>query len=311
VSLLAIDFGGTRTRAAWLSADLQLVARHETLSRVDQTPEEVIARMIDTARQVVPDGAKINAIGIAAPGPLDSERGIIHYVKTIPGWHEVPLAPQISAAFGGAPTFMQNDGNVAVLAEYHLGAARGCDPAIYLTISTGVGGGAVINGKLFSGAHGMAIEPGHQQFALPDGRLVRWEELTSGTAIGHIAKERLSMTDQPSSLRDVAAVDGKAVGEAAKAGDAFALGIIEEAGYWLGVGVVNLMHLFNPQVIVLGGSVSLLGDLILNPANRVIAERILHPDFNPTDLLKPAQLGDNVCLFGAALYAQAQGTATQ
>ncbi|MDX1994064.1 MAG: ROK family protein [bacterium] len=303
-SILAIDFGGTRTRAAWFNEKLELIQRAETLSQVDQPARSVIARMIETARSVIPEGQLPQAIGIAAPGPLDPQNGIIHYVKTIPNWHEVPLATNVSAAFDNAPTFMQNDGNLAVLAEYHLGAAKGADPALYLTVSTGIGGGAIIDGKLFAGARGMAIEPGHLRFTLPGGEIVRWEQLASGTAIGQIARERLARTDAPSILRDIAQVDGQAVGEAARAGDRFALNLIQETGRWLGLGLVNLIHVFNPRVIVIGGSVSTLGELIFAPAREVIQEHVLHPDFVFEDFIRPPHFGDDVCLYGAALYAR-------
>lgn len=304
MNLLTIDFGGTRTRAAWFADDLRLVRHNETLSQVNQPAGQVIERLIQTARSVVPEGAAINAVGISAPGPLDPENGIIFQAKTLPGWQNVPLARLVSEAFDHVPVFMQNDANLAALAEYHLGAARGANPTIYLTISTGIGGGAVIDGRLFSGWRGLAIEPGHMRFKLPDGRVVRLEELASGTGIGLLAREALARSDQPSRLRDVDPIDGKAVGAAARAGDALALDVIQEAATWLGLGLVNLIHLFNPRAIVLGGSVVQLGELILMPARRVIERELLDARFNSADLIRVAQLGDSVCLHGAALYAR-------
>jgi len=176
-----------------------------------------------------------------------------------------------------------------------------------MTISTGIGGGAVVGGRLFAGANGLAIEPGHMQFVAADGNVYRLEELASGTGIGRLARERLNVGEQPSVLRAVPVIDGQAVGEAAQQGDAFALQIVTEAGRWFGLGCVNLLHLFNPQVIVVGGSVVKLGDLFFAPAKAVITARILHPDFWRDDLIQPAQLGEDVCLFGAALYAREQG----
>lgn len=304
MSLLAIDFGGTRTRAAWFSDDLTLVQRGETLSQVDQPAQQVIDRLIETARSVVPSGAVISAIGISAPGPLDAENGIIFQAKTLPEWRDVPLVKLVGDAFPGVPVFMNNDANLAALAEYRFGAARGADPAIYLTISTGIGGGAVLDGQLFTGWRGLAIEPGHMRFTLPDGRIMRLEELASGTGIGRMAREQLAKSDTPSSLRESAEVDGKAVGQAALAGDAFALDMIRQAGRWLGLGLVNVIHLFNPRAIVLGGSVSQLGALVLDPARAIIAQELLDDRFNSDDLIRLAELGDSVCLYGAAYYAQ-------
>ncbi len=314
MGILAIDFGGTRIRAGWFSADLTLLRRSETLSRVDEAPAAVIERLINTARQVVPSPgdphceAEIRAIGLSAPGPLDAQAGIIYHAKTLPGWQQVPLARIVSEAFGNAPVAMNNDANLAALAEYHFGAARGADPAIYLTISTGIGGGAVINGQLFTGWRGLAIEPGHMRFPAPDGTVYRLEELASGTGLGRLARQKLSDTERPSLLRSVTVVDGKAVGEAARQGDSLALEVVEEAGYWLGLGLANLVHLFNPQAVVLGGSVVQLGDLILQPARHAMEQHLLDPRFDDPALIRIAQLGDDVCLVGAAFYARQRVT---
>lgn len=306
MGILAIDFGGTRTRAAFYSDALQQINRDETRSLVDQPAEAVIERILTTAHAVVPQGETIRAIGISAPGPLDPHNGIIRHALTLPGWQDTPLAQIVSESFSGLPTFIENDGNLAALAESHFGAAQGCDPALYLTLSTGIGGGAVINGQLFTGWSGLAIEPGHMRIGLPNGSVQRLEALASGTAIGLTAQARLADSDQPSSLRSYPIVDGQAVGEAAQAGDAFALGVIHEAGTWLGLGVVNLLHLFSPQVIVLGGSVSKLGALIFEPMWAAIHANILDAAFIPPNLVRPAQLGDDVCLVGAALHANRQ-----
>jgi glucokinase len=272
---------------------------------VNQPAQRVLDRLIEVARQVA-GNEQPAAIGIAAPGPLDPQAGVIHHALTLPGWQDVPLAKLVSEAFGGAPVFMQNDANLAALAEYHLGAARGCDPALYLTISTGIGGGAVIGGQLFTGWHGLAIEPGHIRLLLPDGKLYRLEELASGTGIAEMARRRLWSSAEPSTLRALTVIDGAAVGDAARQGDSVARAVITAAGQHLGIGLVSLLHLFNPRVIVVGGSVATLGDLLFDPARGVIRENLLHPGFWADDLIRPAQLGDDVCLYGAAYYAAQQ-----
>jgi len=302
---LAIDFGGTRTRAAWFDDRMFMTNRQETLSQVSQPVDEVIQRIIDLSRSVVPVGAVPDDIGIAAPGPLDPETGVILHAETLPGWRDVPLANRVSEAMGNVPTFMRNDGNLAALAESYFGAAKNADPVLYLTISTSIGGGAVINGALFTGWRDMAVEPGYMLFKMPDGRICRLEQLASGTAIATAAAERLAADPSIQSLLcDVDIVDGKAVGEAALAGDAFAQAVVGEAAEWLGLGLVNLMHLFNPQAVVLGGSVMLLGDLILTPIREILQREALSPLFNDPYLIRPAALGDDVCLYGAGHYAR-------
>ncbi|MBC6934690.1 MAG: ROK family protein [Chloroflexi bacterium] len=303
MAILSIDFGGTRTRAAWFSDELDMLARDEAPTPIG-LPPAVVARVIEIARRVVPPGQKPAAVGVCAPGP-QAGTGLILHAPTLPGWDRVPLAQMVAEAFD-TPVFMENDANLAALAEYHLGAARGANPALYLTVSTGIGGGAIINGALFTGWRGLAIEPGHIKFPLPDGRIRSLEDLASGTAIGRRAKERLAEGDQPSALRNCDVVDGRTVGLAAAQGDALALEVVAEAGRWLGLGLVCLMHLFNPQTIVIGGSVASLGDLIFDPARQMIAAYLTDPAFNDPDLIHTARLGDDVCLIGAAFYARAR-----
>lgn len=303
MSLLAIDFGGTRTRAAWYDTALQQIKRDEIPSHVENGQEKTLGRIIDLARSVIPSGAKPAAIGVAAPGPLDPRKGIISHAETLPGWKDVPLADTLCRAFDGTPTWIENDANLAALAEYRLGAGQGADPTLYLTISTGIGGGAIIGGRLFTGGNGLAIEPGHMRFALPDGKVYRLEELASGTALGFWGRRRLTDSDQPSILREASVVNGKTVGEAAKQGDPLALDVVQQAGAWLGIGIANLLHLFNPQAVVLGGSVTYLGDLLLTPVKQTLQENLLDPAFYHEGLIRYAALGEDVCLVGAALYA--------
>lgn len=304
--ILSIDFGGTRTRVgAFEVTDYgpKLVRRTEMLSQVSDTVQQVTDRIVALARTIVePDD--VNAIGIAAPGPLDPARGTILHARTLPQWENARIGDLIGRHFRNANRFVENDANLAALAEYKLGAGKDCDPLVYLTISTGIGGGLVMRGRLFHGWSGLASEPGHQLFTLSDGSVRRLEDLASGTALGRAARERLSATSVDSALRalELSSVDGKAVGQAAAAGDNLALEIVRTAGRWLGMGLLNLIHILSPQRIILGGSVSLLGDLLLQPARDVIDEYVLDKRFIPESLIMPAALGDDVCLYGAAHY---------
>lgn len=303
--ILSIDFGGTRTRAGWFDADLRCLKRAEMLSQTQDPQAVVIQRIIDLARSVVPPGETPAVIGISSPGP-QAYTGVIMNAATVPHWERVPLAQIISDAFNGVPAYMENDANAAALAEYALGAAQGCDPAIYMTVSTGIGGGAVIGGRLFTGWRGLAVEPGHVKYPAPDGRLLSLEAFASGTGIGRLAREKLAASDRPSLLRGAATVDGKAVGQAAQQGDALALAVINDAGRWLGLGLINLVHMFNPQCVVLGGSVMNLGELILTPALRTMRELLIDPLYDDPNLIRMAALGEDVCLIGAAYHARSR-----
>ena len=309
-TFLAIDFGGTRSRAALFDDELRMLRRSESLSKVEDGMDAGLKRLISLGKSLIEPDTKLASIGIAAPGPLDADKGTIIRAYTLPGWSQVPIVETIGRAFGGIPTALQNDGSLGALAEYHLGAGQGADPMIYLTISTGLGGGAIINGQLFTGWRSHAIEPGHMRLGLPDGSHRRLEELVSGTALGDWARHRLRSSDSVSSLRDLPHVDGRVVGEAALTGDALALEVVTQAGRWLGLGLVNLLHLFNPAAIVIGGSAGKLGNLLLDPARAIIREHILHDDFYYDGLIRPATYSEEVCLIGAALHAMLQFDAT-
>jgi glucokinase len=232
---------------------------------------------------------------------------VILHAATLPGWRAVPLAALLSADLDDAPVFMENDANLGAVAEYARGARAGCDPLIYLTISTGIGGGAIINGRLFTGWRGLGFEPGHMLVPLEDARVVKLEQVASGTALGARARARLLNTDADSRLRALDGIDGAAVGSAALAGDALALEVVAFAAERLGYGVVNLLHLFNPQAVILGGGVMLgeLGRLIVPLVAGVVGEQLLDGAFNPADapVISTSTLGDDVCLIGAAQHA--------
>jgi glucokinase len=303
MTIVAIDFGGTRTRAACFDAHLNLLQRAEMLTLAHEPQQAVIERIIHLTQQVWHRGAE--AIGISAPCP-NAYTGIISHAAVLPGWQGVPFAQIIGDAFG-VPVYMENDANLGALAEYHKGAAQGANPLVYMTISTGIGGGLVIDGQLFTGRNGLAIEPGHSKFRGSDGRIYSLEDFASGSGIARLARLKLAEFQADSVLRAVSEITGKAVGEAALTGDALAISVIEEAGWWLGLGLVNVVHFTNPQALVLGGSVvARLGDLILNPARRILAENVVDPAFYHDDLIQLAQLGDDVCLIGAASYARSQ-----
>ena len=213
MTILAFDLGGTRTRVGLFDSHLNLVQRLEMTSNAADGPDAVIGRMIALGRLLVKE--QVEAIGVSAPGPLDAQSGVIHHAWTLPGWHQVPIGQRLVEAFG-VHVCVENDANCGALAEYHAGAGRGCDPMIYLTISTGIGGGIIINGRLFTGWRGLAAEPGHQVFRLADGRVKTLEELASGQGIAQIAQERLHSWTDETQLRQVPTLDAKAIHFAAQ-----------------------------------------------------------------------------------------------
>jgi glucokinase len=208
------------------------------------------------------------------------------------------------------PVFIGNDANLAALGEWKFGAARDHQDVLYLTISTGIGGGVITSGRLLVGANGLGAEVGHMM-AVPDGAMCgcgqrgHLEAMASGTAIAAAARARLKAGNAPTSKLwqlsggDVADVTGAMVGEAALAGDEFAVGLIAEAGSFIGRTLASLLHAFNSSIVVCGGGVSLLGDVILNPIRAAVRQHVMSEAYWHDCPIVLAELGDDAGLVGA------------
>jgi glucokinase len=317
VYIVGVDLGGTQLRAALSDASGRIYRRLAEPTKAVEGVEAVLSRLKDLLRQTmagVPP-TEIEAIGISAPGPLDPRAGVILTAPNLPGWNEVPLRHIIAAEFG-YPTYLGNDANLAALAEGRFGAGRGLKDFIYITVSTGIGGGVITDGRLLLGERGLGAEVGHMTLEANGprcncGNIGCLEALASGTAIAREATLRLS--EGCSSLisdmvqGDLSRVTGQTVYEAAQKGDPLAHEVFARAGFYLGVGLVNLLYLFNPSRIILGGSVMKAGDLILNPVWEVVRRRISRFYWERLSIVL-ADLGDDVGLLGAvALVLDAKG----
>jgi glucokinase len=268
--------------------------------------EAVWRRVRSAIRQVWPLSGEVAAIGLGAPGPLDFRRGILRFAPNLPGWVNVPLRDMLVEAFN-MPSFVGNDADVAALAESRFGAGRGVASMIYMTISTGVGGGMIFDNHLFTGGNGLGGEVGHMAIdphgpKCACGNTGCLEMLASGTAIARRARERIEL-GEPSMLvemvgGDVARITAKEVNEAGQKGDALARSAFEEAGIYLGAAIVSLMYMLNPSLFVLGGSVTFAGDLLFDPIRRTVAARAPAVYQEQTRIVK-AMLGGDVGLWGA------------
>ncbi|OGP60602.1 MAG: hypothetical protein A2V65_02500, partial [Deltaproteobacteria bacterium RBG_13_49_15] len=252
---------------------------------------------------------KLTAVGVGAPGLSNPEQGILFTSPNLPGWQNVPLMDILGKEFG-KKTFLINDANAAALGELYFGAAKGARNFIYITISTGIGGGFVIGGKLYTGARGIAGEVGHMTID-DDGPLCRcgnrgcWETLASGTALARAAKQRMKEGVRTSLLEDVDEIDkvtAEVIYKAAQAGDNLAGELIAQTGYYIGVGMANLINLFNPELIVIGGGLSHMGNKLLEPAYQVAGERAFGEAYKSVRFAL-AELGRNSGVIGAAMFA--------
>ncbi|GAE32330.1 ROK family protein [Halalkalibacter hemicellulosilyticus] len=307
--LIGVDLGGTQIRAGLFTELGDLIKRESTLTQAEEGPDSVIKRLISLVERVSDETVKIEGkqailgIGIGSPGPLDVFQGTILSPPNLPGWVNIPLRKILEEHFN-VPVYLNNDANAAALGEYYFGAGKGKRNMVYMTISTGVGTGILDNGHLLLGVNGSSAEVGHMSLN-PDGPVCGCgnrgclEAYTSGTGIMNRTKERLRESSVDSILREKSTITSKDVFDAAKRNDELALEIVEETRTYLGVGLVNVIHLYNPELIIFGGGVSKVGDYLFNPSIEFAREKAMKPLADHLQF-KMAQLGDDVGLIGAA-----------
>jgi len=312
----AVDLGGTKIRSVVVRDDGQILGVDQRATEAAEGPDGVIGRIVESVRAAVADAGLtldgLVGIGVAAPGPIDFERGVIAEAPNLPGWHDVPLAAILAERLGRT-ALLENDANAAAVGEWRFGAGRGSRHLIYLTISTGIGGGLILNGQLYRGANGSAGELGHvlidESGPLDDcGMRGCLEILASGTAIARMAQEAVASSPQPSPLRSAAdrgELTAREVAEAAAAGDAAARDILARARHALAIGLANYINIFNPEVIVIGGGAANIWDGYIEPAFAE-ARRLAFTRSAATVRLVPAALGaDSGALGVAALTLEA------
>jgi glucokinase len=306
--IIGVDLGGTQIRAARLSRHLDILDMYKTKTLAPEGLEPTFARIVDAIRKVWPtDGTPVAGIGISAPGPLNPITGILVAPPNLPGWHNVPLADRLHAIFE-VPVYCGNDANVAALAETARGASRGYRFAIYLTLSTGIGSGIINDGRIVQGRDGLGGEAGHVQLVVDGDHVSSLEKEAAGHALARQAVTRIQAGEASSlSQKDLSTLSARDIGEAAHAGDALAISIVERAGKMVGLGIVSLLHLFNPEIIVIGGGVSKIGDLLFKPMHAMIEKYSLDSAFWTDLKIVPSVLGDDVSIYGAAALVLTQG----
>lgn len=305
-TLLGLDLGGTKIAVAAIKIGAPNVAVRTDLGddgiiekRVIPTPrdgyESVFAAMIAAGKEVIDAVGGVDGIGVGVPGPIDFKKGEVIFAPNIPGFDNAPVTASLSAGFG-RHVELENDANAAGLAEHVLGAARGSNSSIFLTISTGIGGGIVIHDRVWRGANGVAGEVGHI-VALPGGVVAgsgvagALEAVASGTAL---ARDATYAFARPMDTRELFAL--------AQAGDWKALKIVDQAAYYLGVAIANLQKIVDPELFVLGGGVSEVGAFYLDKVQAAADDST--KGFGKV-IIKKAVLGSDAGVIGAALAARA------
>jgi glucokinase len=307
--VIGIDAGGTKLLGGVVDETLAVHHRvHRRIIGLEQRELlDALVDAVDEARGVAPDAA---VVGFGIPALVRPGTGLVMVSNHLP-LDGVPFLDLMSERLG-LPVRVDNDSNVAMLAEHRAGAARGVDHAVLLTLGTGIGGGLLLDGEVYHGSEGAAAELGHIVVD-PDGPKCPGdcpgygclEAFASGNAIGRAGVEA-ARANPGSALGRVLAsgreVTGPLVTELAHDGDPVAREVLARAGRWLGLGMVTLVNIFNPELVLVGGGASAAGDLMLDPAREVLAERALPPnrDFARVAL---AHFGSEAGMIGAAMLA--------
>jgi glucokinase len=319
-SHLTVDIGGTKTACAVATGDGEILARREHHTPLTGGPEACLQRIARDLRRVLRAAkaqlaAPLTSIGVAVGGPLDTRTGIVYSPPNLPGWDAVPVKDFLQQAFG-LPAFVENDANAGALAEHRFGAGRRARNLVYLTLGTGIGGGIIMDGRLYRGTTDDAGEIGHTTI-LPDGppclcgKRGCLEALVAGPAIAKRA-QRLAQDHPNSGMwdiprrgarhgarrspppgRDIKTLTSETALTAARQGDRAAREVWRETGHYLGIGIANLIQVLNPQVIVLGTIAVHAGEMLLRPTRRSAREHTWPRAWKAVRIV-PAKLGSKV-----------------
>jgi glucokinase len=315
--LLGVDIGGTKCRVS-LGQDgdggLRFVSLGQERVTREQSPAEMLKLLLDDAESLARDaGERPAAIGISCGGPLDQKRGLILSPPNLPGWDRIGITGYFQAAMG-IPAFLQNDADAGALAEWKYGAGKGCASLVFITFGTGFGAGFILNGRLYSGASGMAGEIGHIRLAdygPPGyGKTGSMEGFCSGGGIAHLARDmaetELQQGRSPSicpGYGDLQNLSAKSVGIAAEKGDPLARRIYAEVGRRLGQGLSILIDLLNPEMIVIGSIFARSRNELWPYAEEVIKRETLSASREACRVV-PAILGEEIGNYAAVTAAK-------
>ncbi len=303
---IAIDIGGTQTRLAVFPSQSNIPTLI-TRIRTQQGGELPLDRLLDLIASAWEQNQPVLAIGAAVASPVDPYRGVVIAPPNIPGWVNLPLQKHIQDRFP-VPTALGNDANLAALAEWKFGAGKGHHNMIYITVSTGIGGGVILDNKLLLGEVGLAGELGHIT-VLENGPLCgcgqrgHLEAVCSGLSIARWFEEELQK-GKTSVLKADHPLTAKEIGVAAAQGDALAIAAFHRSGTYLGRAFADYLHIFNVTCFVVGGGVSRVGPLLFDPLNATMRASVMSPRYLDNLTVTTAALGDEVGLMGALALAQ-------
>ena len=306
--VIGVDLGGTKISTAISTIEGNILANVVLPTKAEEGEAAVLGRIVQSIDEVIVGSStsidEIEAIGIGSPGPLDAKKGIIITTPNLP-FKDYNLVQPLKEKYN-IPVYLDNDANAAALGEYMFGAGKGKNSIVYFTVSTGVGGGAVLDGKVYRGHTSNALEIGHTTVD-PNGprcncgNLGCLEAMSSGTAIAKKGKEAVS-TNVETSLKKHDTVTSYEVFKEAEAGDEVAKDIIDNALTYLGIGVANAIATFDPEMIIIGGGVSKAGDIVFDTVKKVVNKRCFKSMAESCEIV-PAGLGSDAGVVGAVALA--------
>lgn len=311
---IGIDVGGTTAKAGVVDEAGQILYKSSCKTGIERDFEDIAADMAELCRHIVRESghemAEVAAVGVGIPGEQSPKTGLVAFCNNL-GWVDVPLMQRLRDALG-LPVYVDNDANVAALAESAFGASRDVKSSILITLGTGVGGGIVRDQRIHTGAHGVGGEIGHMVVVVDGepcncGHRGCWEKYASATAI--IRMGRALMEEKPDCALarqmggDAANLNAKAVLDLAKAGDADCAGIFETYVKYLCVGLANLINIYDPDMIVLGGGVAYAGDFLLDAVRAALGDYVYCPALSWARV-ELARLGNDAGIIGAAMLGR-------
>lgn len=310
---IGVDLGGTHLRAVRLDENGAILAHRKVETAARAGPAMVIDQICSLIEQVRANTGleQIAGVGICAASAVDAEAGLVLDGWTLDGWHNIPLRRLLEDRIG-LPVALANDANAAAMGEWRFGAGLGCQHFVYLTVSTGIGGGVIVDDRLLLGRRGMAGEVGHM-IVDPRGPQCNcgaygcWEAVAAGTALAREARQ--AQIDHPDSLlhrwAQERTLTAKDVIDAAGQGDALAAHLVHDEAVWLGIGISSLLHLYSPERIAIGGGLSAALPRFLPQIQHEIRTRTM-PPFRDVPVVQAA-LGDNAGVVGAGTLVFEEG----
>lgn len=303
--VFAVDLGGTHLRVALVDDTGRILKQHKQDTPKGDSAEEIIDALVQVSERWGCNELPIVATSIMVPGAVDCARAVVVQAPNLPSLVNFPLKTELEQKLGW-PVYLENDANAAVVGEMWQGAARGCRDVVSVTLGTGVGGGVILDGKLWRGSHGSGGEIGHTTVDPFSGLKCKCgntgclELFASATAIVRMTRETMSSFPETSLKSDE--LTAEKVYDAGKMGDELALAVFKRFGMYLGIGLANLINLIDPQIIVITGGVVNGWDLFADEMYRQVEERAFRTTAQQVKIAK-AECGDNAGLLGAARLA--------